>query len=147
MTYDPKLVARQKVDFGQINKILRKAYVGIKSAKQVTESDSKFELSYGAMLKTAQALMRSYGLRTKAERGHHQILVNFAKNKLGTKFTKLTATYNQMRKKRNKLEYDIDSVGMLEAKAAVSAAERFYLAVEQKISEDNPQQKLWNSTK
>jgi uncharacterized protein (UPF0332 family) len=143
MTYDPKLVARQKVDFAQINKILKKAYIGIKSAKQVRESDSKFELSYGAMLKTAQALMRSYGLRTKAERGHHLILVDFAKNKLGLKFTKLTATYNQMRKKRNKLEYDIDSVSISEAKSAVAVAEKFYSAVEQKISQDNPQQKLW----
>ena len=143
MIFDPKLVTPQKVDFVQINKILRKAYKGVKSAEQVTEPDSKFELAYGAMLKTAQALMRSYGYRTKADRGHHRVLVDYARDKLGANFANLTSTYNQIRKKRNKLEYDVDSVTMTEARSATAIAEEFYKAVEQKISEDNPQQKLW----
>ena len=48
-----------------------------------------------------------------------------------------------MRKKRNKLEYDIDSVTVSEAESAIKVAEMFFSAVEDKISDDNPQQKLW----
>ncbi len=143
MIFDPKVLVDQKVDFVQINKILKKAFVGIKSAKQIEEPDARFELAYGAMLKTAQALLRSYGKRTNAERGHHRVLVEFARKKLGQKFSKITSTYNQMRKKRNKLEYDIDSVTVSEAESAIKVAEMFFSAVEDKISDDNPQQKLW----
>jgi len=48
-----------------------------------------------------------------------------------------------MRKKRNKLIYDIDSVGKTEAQEAVRIANKYFEIVEEKIQADNPQQKLW----
>ena len=143
MLFDPQKVKKQSINFQEINKILEKAYKNILEAEKGSDPDSKFSLAYESMLKTALALLRSYGYRPRSGAGHHAVLVQLSKKILGPKFDNLTSTYNQMRKKRNKILYDINSATKLEAGSSVHIARRFFQAVEQKISKDNPQQKFW----
>lgn len=145
VTFDKNTVKKQAVNFKQINQTLEKAYKSIKSAKatlKINPEDS-FTLAYESMLKTTLALMLSHGFRPRVQLGHHKTLVEFAKLVLKGKFSQLADTYDRMRKKRNKLLYDVASVGQTEASQAVAIAEKYFVVVENKISEDNPQQKLW----
>jgi len=87
--------------------------------------------------------MLSKGYRPKTRLGHHLTLVNYARYILGKNFENLTATYNKMRQKRNELIYGVESATGTEANHAVSTAERYFKVVEDKIAQDNPQQKLW----
>ena len=79
MEWDQGAVQEQAVDFGQINKILEKAYRGLKSASMIDEPDSVFTLAYESMLKTSLSLMLSRGLRPRQQLGHHRTLVEFSK--------------------------------------------------------------------
>jgi len=143
LTWDPNAVQKQAVNFAQVNKILEKAYRNLRSAIEVDNPDSKFTLAYETMLQTSLALMLSYGFRPRQQLGHHRTLVEFAKKVLGQKFFNLTANYDKMRRKRNKLVYDIDSVSKTEALEATKIANKYFEIVENKIQFDNPQQKLW----
>ncbi len=145
MTFDKGSVKNQNVNFTQINRTLEKAYGSIRSAEiiiKLTPEDS-FVLAYESMLKTSLALMLSKGYRPKTQLGHHKTLVEFAKVILGNRFSSLTATYDRMRKKRNKIIYDIGSVSQTEGKEAIAIADKYFKVVEGKILSDNPQQKLW----
>lgn len=145
MNFDYSYVRRQPVNFKQINKILQKASKTIEAAKgtlSVSHEDS-FTLSYESMLKITLALMLSRGYRPKVQLGHHKTLVNFARLVLKNGFSKITATYEMMRKKRNKLIYDISSVSESEAQESLKVAEKYFQIVQTKISSDNPQQELW----
>lgn len=144
MNFDFSSVHKQKPDFTQINTILQKSYQTIKSAELTLESDQEasFTLSYESMLKTSLALMLSRGYRPRVQLGHHKTLVLYAKYVL-KQFGSITATYDRMRQKRNKLIYDVASVGKTEAKQALAIAKKYFDIVEDKIAEDNPQQKLW----
>lgn len=143
MTFDKSKVASQKVDFIQVNQVLRKAFGNIVAADQLDNPDPKFSLSYDAMLQTALALMWSHGYKPRTGLGHHQTLVEFSKLILGSQFSELTSAYNQIKKKRHKLQYDINSVTKTDADSATKIAKKFFAAVENKIEQDNPQQKLW----
>lgn len=145
MSFDFSTVKKQTTNFSQVNKILQKSYNSIRSAEKTIKIDveSCFTLSYEAMLKTTLALMLSQGFRPRVQLGHHVTLVNFSKHILGHKFSSITSTYNKMRQKRNKLIYDIDSVSRTEANLSLSTAKKYFKLVEEKISSDNPQQKLW----
>lgn len=144
MSFDFSLVHKQTIDFKQINIILSKSYQSIKSAELTLDSDceASFTLSYESMLKTSLALMLSRGYRPRVQLGHHKTLVLYAKYVL-RQFSSIIATYDRMRQKRNKLIYDIASVGKTEAKQALLIAKRYFDIVEDKIAKDNPQQKLW----
>ena len=145
MTLNEKLLQKQTVNFLQINKILQKSYKTLETVKRSLSQDydSSFALTYDSMLKTSLALMLSRGYRPRVSLGHHRTLVDFAKQVLGPKFAGITSTYSRMRKKRNKIIYDVNSVGRTEAEQAIKTAERYFKIVEDKIKQDNPQQKLW----
>ena len=144
MTFDFSTVRKQSIIFSRINKVLLKSWKTLRLAKQSSESspDDCFALAYDSMLKTSLALMLSRGLRPKIQLGHHKTLVNFAQNVLKG-FHQLTATYEKMRKTRNKIMYDDFSVSISQAENAVRIAEKYFWVVEDKIAQDNPQQKLW----
>lgn len=144
MRFDYSSVHKQKVDFKQINSILKKSYKTHQSATLTlaTDQEASFTLAYESMLKTSLALMLSFGYRPKVQLGHHKILVSFAKSIL-KEFLPVIATYDRMRQKRNKLIYDVNSVSMTEAKQALLVSKKYFDIVERKISDDNPQQKLW----
>lgn len=145
MNFDFSYVKKQLVNFTQINKILQKAYKTLQSAKTTLKINPEdcFTLAYESMLKTTLALMLSHGYRPKMQLGHHRTLVNYSKYILKDKFSKITATYDRMRQKRNKLVYDVASVSKTEARQSVLIAKKYFQIVKQKIAQENPQQKLW----
>jgi uncharacterized protein (UPF0332 family) len=144
MSFDFSSVKKQPIDFNQINKVLQKAYSTIKSAEKIekTNNEASFTLSYEAMLKTTLALMLSRGYRPKVQLGHHKTLISFSRYILKD-FKQLTETYDKIRKRRNKIIYDIVEVSSGEAEGAFRIAEKYFKVVEDKIATDNPQQKLW----
>lgn len=146
MEFDYTLVNKQIANFSQINKVLEKAYKSIQSAKAIIDIDASdcFTLAYESMLKTTLALMLSRGYRPKTQLGHHKTLVNFAQVILGNKFSSITSTYDKMRRKRNKLIYDIASVSESEAKESLKIAEKYFAIVENNMKENNPQKNLWS---
>lgn len=145
MNFDFGAVKKQKVDFKQINRILEKAVKNITSAEKILKIDpeASFTIAYESMLKTTLALMLSHGYRPRIQLGHHITLINFSKYILKEKFSSVTSTYDRMRQKRNKLIYDDAFVSIIEATQALKIAEKYFQIVEGKISQDNPQQKLW----
>jgi len=144
MIFDFQTVKKQPVNFTQINKVLKSSFKTIKSSRMVKKisADNSFALAYESMLQTSLALMLSRGYRPKVQLGHHRTLVSFAMFIL-TDFQSLTDTYDKMRKTRNKIIYDILSVSDTEAERAILIAEKYFWVVEDKIAQDNPQQKLW----
>lgn len=149
MTFDKSAVKKQSINFKQINLTLGKAYKSIESAKatlKINPEDS-FTLSHESMLKTTLALMLSCGYRPRIQLGHHKTLVEFAKFILKGNFNAIADTYDRMRKKRNKLVYDVTSVSQTEAEQAIKIAKKYFIIVEDKILLDNPQQKLWRPGK
>lgn len=144
MDFDYSTLNSTKPDFEQINVILKKAYRNIHSAQITLKDDQEaaFTLAYESMLKTTLALMHSRGFRPKTQLGHHKILVDYAKYVL-KQFSSITTIYERMRKKRNKIIYDVVTVTPDEAKQAIGIAQKYFAIVEEKISSDNPQQKLW----
>lgn len=69
-------------------------------------------------------------------------LVKFSGFVLEEKFANLTATYDKMRSKRNRVIYDATQVSQTEVKEAIRAAEKYLKIVRAKIEEENPQLKL-----
>jgi len=144
MSFDFTSVKKQSADFRSVNKVLEKAWKSMQLAKSTTQTnpDDSFVLAYEAMLKTTLALMLSKGYRPKIQLGHHKTLVSFAKYILKG-FEQLTETYDRIRKKRNKIIYDITEVSVSEAERTFAVAEKYFKIVEDRINTDNPQQKLW----
>lgn len=144
MPFDFSQLRKQPIDFKQVRGYLVKAAKTNQTAKKIIKEnpDIAFKSAYDSLISSTLALMLSMGFRTGSQKGHHKIMVKFAKEILGTKFNSLTSTYNQMRSKRQKLVYEPVSVSETDARGAVITAEKFLVAVEQKISEINPQQKL-----
>ncbi|EKD56559.1 MAG: hypothetical protein ACD_58C00147G0005 [uncultured bacterium] len=145
LNFDFSSVKKQKIDFNQINRILEKAGKNITSARKILKTDQEgcFTVAYESMLKTTLALMLSHGYRPRIQLGHHITLVSFSKYILKEKFFAITSTYDKMRQKRNRLIYDDAFVSITEANKALEVAEKYFQIVEEKIKQENPQQKLW----
>ena len=93
-------------------------------------------------MKASMALMFSQGYRPRVQLGHHKTLIKFSKYVLGDTYAGMTATYDHMRGKRNRVVYDVGAVSEAEVKEALSMAEKYLNVIRQKIEEDNPQMKL-----
>ena len=106
------------------------------------DPESAFTLAYESMLKASMALMFSQGYRPRVQLGHHKTLIKFSKYVLGDTYAGMTATYDHMRGKRNRVVYDVGAVSEAEVKEALSMAEKYLNVIRQKIEEDNPQMKL-----
>jgi uncharacterized protein (UPF0332 family) len=142
--FDFKSVKKQPADFRQINMILQKAGNSLVSSEAILKDDpeSAFTLAYESMLKASMALMFSRGLRPRVQLGHHKTLINFAKYALGDDSANMTATYDKMRGKRNRVVYDTGAVSKIEAIEGLNTAKKYLAVIVRKIAEENPQMKL-----
>lgn len=140
------LLRKEKIGFDQINKIFKRAFRNIKSAKTLIEDGDEeggFRFAYESMLLVGRALVFSYGLRPRSV-GSHKIVVDFTENVLGKNYKILTRKFNKMRKKRNYLIYGIGlAISETETANAIKTAEDFIVKIEEYIQHKNPQQKLW----
>lgn len=142
--FDFSSVKKQAIDFRQIGMILKKAEKSLGSSRSICLDDpeSAFTLAYESMLKASMALMFSQGYRPRVQLGHHKTLIKFSKYVLGEGYAGMTATYDHMRGKRNRVVYDVGAVSEAEVKEALSMAEKYLNVIKQKIEEESPQMKL-----
>lgn len=143
--FDFDLVRKQPKNDNQITLTVRKARTALASSKKLSQSDpdSAFTLAYDSMLKNSLALMLSKGYRPRAKLGHHKTLIEFARYSLGKDSRELIMVYDRMRRKRNKVVYDVASVSEAEISEAIESANAYCQVVTAKIEEDNPQMKLF----
>jgi len=139
------LLKKEKIDFGQIIKVISRANRHLRSAKTLLkdgDEDGGFQFAYQAMLLGGRALVFSYGLRPRAI-GSHKTVVDFTEKILGDDYKILTQKFDKMRKKRNYLIYGIGlAVSKTETKNAIKTAEEFIEKIKKIIQDKNPQQKL-----
>ncbi len=140
-----RLLKKEDISFNQINKVLKKSYQNLKSAKILLKNkceDEAFELAYEAMMVAGRALAFSYGLRPRAA-GSHKIVIDFTEKVLGKDYQVLVKKFDKMRKKRHNLIYEVDiSISLTEAKQAIKSAEEFLDKIKEIIQKNNPQKKL-----
>ncbi len=87
--------------------------------------DWAYNISYNAMLQSSRALMLRKGFRPRGS-SQHATVVQFVKQTIGEEHRNLAALFDQMRRKRNRLVYDVASlVGKKECEEALSLAHEF----------------------
>lgn len=142
---DTGFIKKESIGFDQVEKQLVRAKKDLKVAEANLDIDTEasYNYAYLAMLRTARALMFSFGYRP-VDGQQHKTVVIFAENVLGSKFSDLVEYFNRMRKKRNKFTYDEPEilVSEEEAKNAILVAKEFVTKIVQFIKEKNPQKEL-----
>ncbi len=138
-------IKEEQIGFDQVSKHLIRAIEDIKVAEANTSIDTgvAYNYAYLAMLRTARALMFSFGYRP-IDGQQHKTVVFFAEKTLGPKFSDLIEYFNRMRKKRNRFTYDEPDllVSEEETKNAIITAKAFVPEVTQFIKKKNPQKEL-----
>jgi len=142
---DAGFIKEESVGFDQVRKQLIRAAKDLRVAEANLDIDTEasYNYAYLAMLRTARALMFSFGYRP-INGQQHKTVVFFAENVLGLKFSDLVGYFNRMRKKRNKFTYDEPEILISEeeVKNAIFAAKEFVTKITQFIKEKNPQKEL-----
>src|SRR3989338_10691414 len=105
---DEKRLEAFKVERPQIAKHIESAFQDLKEARTTFPVSDKaaYLFAYTAMLKIGRALLFLKGTRPKGK-GQHETVVEAAGFILGKGFKTLTDQFDRMRRKRNKLIYDV----------------------------------------
>ncbi len=138
------LVKTCPVDIQAISKLIRRAYVDLRTAKRNLEADHEctYTYAYNAMLRSGLALMFSEGYRPEIK-DKHRTIVQFASAVLGENFQRLITDYDFMRKKRHQFIYEPDlPCSMTEASEALKTARTFVDQVTESIRANSPQREF-----
>lgn len=133
-----------QIERDQIARHVQAAYLDLKEARTTFPVSDKaaYLFAYTAMLKVGRALLFLKGYRPKGK-GQHETVVEAAGVILGKGFKTLTDQFDRMRKKRNKLIYDIgDLISHAEAETAFKTAEEYLDNVRSFMEKEDPQIKL-----
>jgi len=132
------------VDVQAITKLIRRAYLDLRTAKRNLDEDQEcaYNYAYNAMLRSGLALMFSEGYRPEIK-DKHRTVVRFASAVLGDAFQRLTNDYDFMRKKRHQFIYEPDiPCSMIEASEALKSARAFVDQVADLIRTKSPQREF-----
>lgn len=138
------LVKKQKHDFMASEKFIAKAYKDLKGAQAMLDIDEEiaYTIAYTAMLHAGRAFMLSKGFRP-ADGQQHKTVCNFMGEFLGEKYRIIVRKFDEMRKKRNILIYDISlAVSRTESTDVMNTAKEFIKLVSDIIKKENPQMKF-----
>ena len=133
-----------QIEREQVAKHLQSAYSDLKEAHITFAVSDKagYLFAYTAMLKAGRALLFLKGYRPKG-RGQHETVVEAADILLGKNFKSLTDQFDRMRRKRNRLIYDIgDLISHSEVEASFKAAEEYLARVRAFMEKEDKQLKL-----
>jgi uncharacterized protein (UPF0332 family) len=87
--------------------------------------DWAYNITYNAMLQSSRAYMMREGYRTRGS-SQHATVVQFMQEAIGEEHRKHITIFDQMRRKRNRLVYDVGNlVGEKEAKDVLVVAKEF----------------------
>ena len=126
------LVAARRLE--QVPGELRRAEMFLEKARRrladldnLTWAESRYNLAYDAAHDVGEALLAAYGYRTTNGPGQHEALGRFLKAVLATPPGQSGARrFDQMRRARNQLRYEVSSVGDADADVASRAARALY---------------------
>lgn len=138
------LIKKCPVDIQSITKLIRRAYLDLRTAKRNLEEDQEctYTYAYHAMLRSGLALMFSEGYRPEIK-DKHRTIVRFASVVLGEGFHRLITDYDFMRKKRHQFIYEPDlPCSMTEASEALKTACTFVDQVAESIRAKSPQREF-----
>jgi len=138
------VIKKCPIDYRNIIKLIKRAYVDLKTAKRNLHDDHEcaYNYAYNAMLRSGLALMFSEGFRPEIK-DKHLTIVRFTSSVLGDEFESLINNYDSMRKKRHRFIYEPDiPCSMKEAKDAIKTAEELVGKVSKLIREKAPQREF-----
>ena len=133
-----------QIERDQIAKHVQASYADLKEAKITFPVSDKaaYLFAYTAMLKIGRALLFLKGYRPKGK-AQHETVVEAAGFILGKGFKELTDQFDRMRRKRNKLIYDIgDLISHSETETAFKIAGEYLDKVRVFMEKEDPQLKL-----
>ncbi|MBI1870243.1 MAG: hypothetical protein HYS07_03515 [Chlamydiae bacterium] len=130
-----------KIEHAQISKYIEAAYQDLKEVRITFPVSDKaaYLFAYTAMLKMGRALLFLKGFRSKGK-GQHETVIEIAGDILGKGFTDLTNDFDAMRRKRNKMIYDVgDLISHSDAEGAFRTAEQYLNKVKDFMKKEDSQ--------
>lgn len=138
------LIKKQKTDFKAAEKFIAKAYRDLKTAEAVLNinEDVAYTTAYTAMLYVGRAFILSKGFRPD-DGAQHKTVCDFTAKFLGDDYKIIVKKFDDMRKKRNILIYDVSlSVSRTETDDIMRTAKEFIKLISDMIKKENPQIKF-----
>jgi len=111
----------------EINQLIQLARRDLATAVRNLEDapDWAYSIAYNSILQAARALMFSSGYRPRGGE-QHATVVEFTEERLGITFTEQVRLFDQMRRKRNRVIYEIAGlVSKSEAEQAIAFTKDF----------------------
>lgn len=142
---DQGLLSKENgVGFDQIKKRLERSIIDLNNAKLLLKTDEAgaYRMAYDSMLQTGIALILSLGFRPKVK-GFHKTVVESVDQIMGSGYSVLIKKFDQMRRNRHEVIYDIGVISGSEAKDSIVLAEDFIKEINKYIKENNPQKELF----
>lgn len=133
-----------QIEREQIIQHVQAAFQDLNEARKTFPVSDKaaYLFAYTAMLKIGRALLFSEGYRPKGL-GQHETVIEVSGSILGNEFGVLTQRFDAMRRKRNKVTYDIGGlVSHQEAQDGFDNAEQYLKKVRDFMEKKDPQLKL-----
>ncbi len=123
----------------EIKQLLQVAKRDLATAEKNLEDapDWAYSIAYNSLLQTSRALIFQEGYRPRGGE-QHVTVIEFIEEKLGTAHAADVRLFDQMRRKRNRLVYEIAGlVSKKEAEQAIIFAKRFEEDIERIITGQN----------
>jgi len=108
----------------------------LKTATRILDADLDwaYNITYNAILQAARALMLAQGYRPRGQ-SQHATVVEFIRLTLGSGFRHQIALFDQMRRKRHQLVYDIAGlVSRQEAQQALAFARQIVAEIRDNVT-------------
>ncbi|MFA5320346.1 MAG: hypothetical protein WC418_04110 [Candidatus Omnitrophota bacterium] len=137
-------IRRQKAGCVQIEGLLRAAILDLEEACAIASIGvrSTYMLAYTAMLKTGRALLLQCGY-VPDDGAQHKTVVEMTAVLLGDRYKELTEHFEDMRRKRNDLTYEVEVLlTRSESKEALQSAIELVSKALEDIKAKNPQMEL-----
>jgi uncharacterized protein (UPF0332 family) len=120
-------IKEYKATMGEVQQLLKVASRDLNAAtNNLAESpDWAYTMAYNAVLQTGRALMLSQGFRPRGSE-QHATVVEFVKEALGGAYENQTNLFDQMRRKRHRVIYEVAGlISKNEAEQAVNFSKEF----------------------
>jgi len=123
---------KQKAGFLQVEALLKESMLDLKEARKIVHLAERatYLLAYTAMLKSGRALLLLKGY-VPDDGGQHKTVVEVTSMVLGSKYARITAHFETMRRKRNELTYE---AGVLLSKSEAEQAFQDAIALVKNIA-------------
>ena len=129
-------IGRYKAKPQEIEQLFQVAERDLRTADRIldTDLDWAYTIAYNAILQATRALMLAQGYRPRGQ-SQHATVIEFARLSLGSGFQHQVALFDQMRRKRHQLVYDIAGlVSRQEAQQALTFAQQIVAEIRDRVT-------------